>query len=262
MSHQTTALITGATGGVGEALCREFARHGHDLVITARNRQKLEQLASRLNHVYGVKTVALPADLNQPDAVKKLYREIRDSGIVIDFLVNNAGFGLGGYFFHNKLKIQDAMIRVNIMAPTRLCRMFLPGMLSRGSGKILNVSSIGAFMAGPHNSVYCASKAYILSLSEAIGYETSGSGVTVSTLCPGASRTNFARRADMETTRLFNYGVMSPGRVARAAYDGMTRGEKLIVPGCLNRLVLAAVKLSPRCAGTKLSAFFQRPFTC
>lgn len=257
-----TALITGATGGIGEAICREFARHGHDLIITARDRRKLDAMAARLRNTYGVEVAAIPADLNQPDAAKKLFQEVRESGAHVEYLVNNAGFGLGGYFFHNKPKTQDAMIRVNVLAPTRLCRTFLPDMLDRGSGRILNVASTGAFMAGPHNAVYCASKAYVLSLSEAIGEELSGSGVTVSVLCPGATRTGFARRADMETTRLFNYGVMSPREVACAAYCGMMRGQKIIVPGCLNRMLLAAVRLSPRCAATRLSGFIQRQFTC
>lgn len=257
-----TALITGATGGIGEALCREFARNGHDLIVTARDRSKLDEMAARLRHTYGVEVAAIPSDLNQPDAVKKLFQEIRESGAHVEYLVNNAGFGFGGYFFHNKPKTQDAMIRVNVVAPTRLCRMFLPDMLNRGSGKILNVASTGAFMAGPHNAVYCASKAYVLSLSEAIGEELSGSGVTVSALCPGATRTGFAHRADMETTRLFNYGVMSPKDVARAAYRGLMRGEKVIVPGCLNHMLLAAVRLSPRCVATRFSGFIQRQFTC
>lgn len=257
-----TALITGATGGIGEELCREFARHGHNLVVTARNRLKLEEMAARLRRAYGVEVTAIPVDLNQPNAAKKLFGELRDSGAVIDFLVNNAGFGMGGYFFHNKLKTQDAMIRVNVMNPTRLCRMFLPDMLNRGGCKILNVASTGAFMAGPHNAVYCATKAYILSLSEAVGREIEGSGVTVSTLCPGATRTGFAHRAEMETTRLFNYGVMPPRDVAKAAYAGMMRGERLIVPGLINRTLLALVKIAPRCVATRMSGFIQRQFTC
>lgn len=257
-----TALITGATGGIGSELCREFARHRHNLVITARDRRRLEEMAARLKAAYEIEVMPIPIDLNQPGAAKKLFQELRDSGITVDFLVNNAGFGMGGYFFHNKLKTQDAIIRVNILNPTRLCRMFLPGMLEGGGGRILNVASTGAFMAGPYNSVYCASKAYILSLSEAIGHELKDSGVTVSTLCPGATRTGFARRAEMESTRLFHYGVMAPRAVARAAYSGMMRGETLIVPGCLNKALLALTKASPRCVATKVSGFIQRQFTC
>lgn len=262
MSHMAAALITGATGGIGEALCREFARHHHNLVITARDRLRLEKTAGRLRRAYKINITTIPADFNQPDAAKKLFREIRDSGIDIHCLVNNAGFGLGGHFAHNKLKIQDAMIRVNISAPTKLCRMFLPGMLERGCGHILNVASTGAFVAGPHNAVYCAAKAYLLSLSEAITHELRGSGVTVTTLCPGATRTGFARRANMETTRLFNYGVMSPEAVARAAYAAMIRGDRLIVPGYRNRAILLAAKFMPRRAAACISGYIQEQFAC
>ena len=262
MSQMGTALITGATGGIGEALCREFARHSHNLVITARNGRRLDEMANRLRRTYQVDVTTIPADFNQPGEAKKLFTEVRDSGIAVDFLVNNAGFGLGGYFIHNGLKIQDAMIRVNVSTPTKLCRMFLPDMLSRGYGKILNVASTGAFVPGPYNSVYCAAKAYILSLSEAIGHELRGSGITVSALCPGAARTGFAHRANMETTRLFNYGTLSPKQVARAAYIGMMHGEKLIVPGCLSRISICAARLLPRCAATCVSGFIQKQFTC
>lgn len=257
-----TALITGATGGIGEALCREFARHGHSLIVTARDSRKLDEMAARLRRAYGVEVFVIASDLNQPNAVRKLFQEVRESGAHVEYLINNAGFGLGGYFFHNRPKTQDAMLRVNVLAPTRLCRMFLPDMLDRGTGRIMNVSSTGAFMAGPYNAVYCASKAYVLSLSEAMGEELSGSGITVSSLCPGATRTGFASRAKMETTRLFNYGMMSPKDVARAAYRGMMRGEKIIVPGCINHMLLAAARLSPRCVATKVSGFIQRQFTC
>lgn len=262
MNKTKTALITGATGGIGEELCREFARNGHDLVITARNKKKLGEVSARLKRAYQIKVTELVADLNQPDSIKKLFEELRDSGITVDFLVNNAGFGMGGYFFHNKLKTQEAMIRVNIMSITRMCRMFIPDMLNRGGGKILNVASTGAFMAGPYNAVYCATKAYVLSLGEAVACELAGSGVTVSTLCPGATRTAFAHRAEMETTRLFNYGVMRPKDVAKAAYNGMMRGDRIIVPGLLNKTLLLLIKASPRSCAARMSGFIQRQFTC
>lgn len=262
MSHTSTALITGATGGIGEALCREFAKGGHDLVITARNKKKLDEMAQRLAKTYGVAVKTVAADLNQPGAVKTLFEEVRDTGVFVDILVNNAGFGHGGYFFHNKLKTQEALLRVNVLAPTKLCRMFLPGMLEHGRGKILNVSSIGAFAGGPYNAVYCASKAYALSLSEALACELSDSGVTVSALCPGATHTGFAHRANMETTRLFHYGVMHPREVAAEAYRGLMNGERLIIPGCLNRLLIAASRLVPRCAAASFSGFIQKQFRC
>lgn len=255
------ALITGATGGIGEALCREFASHGHNLVITARNKQRLLDVAERLKSAYQVEVLTIPADLNQPDAAKNLFRELREGRMEIDFLINNAGFGLGGAFFHNKLKTQEAMIRVNAIATTKLCRMFLPGLIGRG-GKIMNVASTGAFSGGPYNAVYCATKAYVLSLTEALDCELRGSGVSVSALCPGAVRTGFAHRANMESTRLFHYGVMKPRDVARAAYRGMMRGEKLIIPGCLNKILVLTTRFLPRCVSARASGFIQRQFTC
>lgn len=262
MSIKRTALITGATGGIGEALCHEFARHSHDLVITARNKQRLDELAARLENMYGAHVKAVAVDLNQSDAAKTLFHELRDTSVTIDIFVNNAGFGYGGYFVHNRPKTQEAMLRVNVFTPTKLCRMFLPGMLNRGYGKILNVSSTGAFVGGPYNSVYCASKAYILSLSEALSCELCNSGVTVSVLCPGATHTGFAHRANMETARLFNYGVMRPRQVAFDAYRGLMSGERLIIPGCLNKMIVAAIKFAPRCAAAKVSGFIQKQFTC
>lgn len=255
-----TALITGATGGLGQALCREFARRQFNLVITARSKTKLGELAAALRRGFGVSVTAIPADLNQPNAAKNLFVEVRDGGHKIDVLVNNAGFGLGGFFFHNRLRTQEAMLRVNIAAPTRLCRMFLPAMRERGGGRIMNICSTGSFFPGPFNAVYCASKAYLLSLSEALAEELSGTGVSVTAVCPGATHTGFAHRADMETTRLFNWYVMDPRDVAHEAFVGLMAGRRVVVPGCLNRAMAAAARFLPRGTAARLSGMYQRQF--
>lgn len=261
MSSGKTALITGASGGIGEQLCREFARHGYDVIITARDGEKLGDVAIRLRETYGVKVKTIVADLNQEDSAKVIYHKVRDAGLQVDVLVNNAGFGLGGYFFQNRPRTQDAMIRVNMLSPTRLCRMFLPGMVARGSGKILNVASTGGFVAGPMNAVYCASKAYVLSLTEALAEELSATNITVTALCPGGTHTGFAHRADMETTRLFNYCVMDAWDVAHIGYIGMMMGKRVVVPGLCNKLMIAGIRLLPRSVAVCLSKAIQRPYT-
>ena len=255
-----TVLITGATGGLGQALCREFAKRQFDLLVTARSKQNLDALAVALRRGFGVSVTAFAADLNQPDAARKLFVEVRDSGHRIDILVNNAGFGMGGFFFHNRLRSQEAMLRVNVLTPTKLCRMFLPAMRERGGGKILNICSVGSIYPGPFNAVYCASKAYLLSLSEALAEELCGMGVTVTAVCPGAIHTGFAHRADMETTRLFNWYVMDPADVAREAFLGLMAGRRIVVPGGFNRAMIAMQRLLPRCVSAKLSGMYQRQF--
>lgn len=261
MKNNPTALITGATGGLGIHLCREFALHGYDLVITARDPAKLRELAAQLRGSYGVRVVRYALDLNQNTAPRQLYDKLRAAGIQIDVLVNNAGFGLGGRFVQNRPRVQDAMIRVNVLAPTRLCRLFLPGMLRRGHGGVLNVASTGSFVPGPYNSIYCATKAYILSLTEALAEELRETPVTAAAVCPGAMHTGFAHRAGMETTRLFRYGVMHPADVARYAYRRFAEGRPVSVAGALNKAIVAAVRFVPRCVAAGLSGSVQKPYT-
>lgn len=260
MGKNATALITGASGGLGQELCREFARNSYDLIITARDPAKLRVMAAELRKTYGVRVAVIAADLNQEDAPRQLYEKTRAAGVEVDVLVNNAGFGLGGPFVRSRPRLHSSMIRVNILAPTRLCRLFLPGMLERGRGGILNVASTGAFVAGPGNAVYCATKAYLLSLTEALADELRDTPVVVSAVCPGAIHTGFAHRANMETTPLFNYGVMHPGQVARQAYEGFFRGRPVTVVGLLNQLLIGAVRLLPRCVAVHGSGLIQRQY--
>lgn len=261
MKKNRTALITGASGGLGQELCREFAGHSYDLVITARDPARLRRIAHELRKAYGVRVTVIAADLNQQDAPRQLYEKLARAGFQIDVLVNNAGFGLGGNFVHNRPRVQEAMIRVNVLAPTRLCRMFLPGMIKRGQGGIINICSTGSFVPGPFNSIYCGTKAYLLSLTEALADELRDSPITVTAVCPGAIHTGFAHRADMETTRLFNYGVLSPDEVARCAYRAFTTRRRVVVVGALNRLMIAAVRLLPRDIVARASGIFQQQYT-
>jgi len=259
MAMKRTALITGATGGIGEELCRVFARCGYDLVITARSEQCLNELAVRLRQAYDAKVMVVAQDLAQPGAAQHIYNRLGCAGISVDVLVNNAGYGMGGDFADNDPARQETMLQLNVGAATRMCRRFLPDMLDRGSGRILNMASIGAFVPGPANSIYCAAKAYLLHLSEALSQEVRGTGVSVTAVCPGATRTNFARRADMESTYLFKVGVMNPKQVAHAAYRAMMREKPVTVVGALNKAAIFATRLVPRCVSAKASGFIQKP---
>lgn len=254
-----TALITGATGGLGEELCRTFARQGYQLVITARNKSALEAQARRLRRAYGAPVTVLAADFCATGAPLTLFNELGMMGIEVDVLVNNAGFSAGGDFVEITPEQQQEMMRVNMSAPTQLFRMLLPHMLSRGRGRILNVCSTGSIAPGPHNAVYCATKAYLLHLSEALSQEVRGTGVTVTAVCPGAIHTGFAHRAEMETTYLFRFGVMHPKAVAQAVYTAMMKGKHVEVVGTQNKALMFAARLAPRCTVARLSGWIQKP---
>lgn len=246
MEHRKTALITGATGGIGRALCGRLARLGYDLILTGRNPSRLRWLARQLEAAYGVEVRFIGADLGIKGAARELCARLDRMGARVDVLINNAGFGLGGGFVNDPPDVQREMLYVDIHAVTDLCRHFLPKMLERGRGRILNVASIGAFVPGANNAVYCAAKAYVLSLSLALAEECRGTGVSVTALCPGATHTGFARRARLESSLLFHLGVMSPARVADEACRGMLQGRKMVIPGLQNKVFNVLCRLAPR----------------
>ncbi|MDR2933504.1 MAG: SDR family oxidoreductase [Oscillospiraceae bacterium] len=260
MNGIKTALITGATGGIGSELCKEFARHGYNLVITATNEERLDAAAAQLRGSYGIRVLPLVLDLAGDGAADELYNMIDEEGIAIDALVNNAGFGLGGYFYTNRPGRQTEMMRVIMGVPTRLCRLFIPDMLRRGHGRILNMASLGSFVPGPMNAVYCASKAYLLSLSEALAEELCDKGIQVTAACPGGTRSRFAETSNMETTMLFNYCVLHPGLVAREAFHAMMRGKRVCVIGPVTKIMVAASRIAPRGLTARISREIQQPF--
>jgi short-subunit dehydrogenase len=242
-----TALVTGASSGIGLELATLLARDRHDLVLVARGRDRLDGIARGLTEEFGVHTTALPADLARPEAPDEIARELSARGLCVDVLVNNAGFGLLGPFAAAPLDRALAMIQVNVAALTHLARLMLPGMLERRRGRILNLASTAAFQAGPLMAVYYATKAYVLSFSEALANETSGTGVTVTALCPGTTETEFQKAAGMEKTAIFRGPlVMSAADVARAGYAGMKRGDRIVIPGAANRVLVQALRLTPR----------------
>src|SRR5215213_8177134 len=199
---RSTALITGGSVGIGLELARQFATHGHDLILVARNRDKLEAAAGMLEGRYGIRVTVIPSDLADAGSPQRLYDAILEQGIDIEYLVNNAGFGLGGEFADTDLNTELDMIQVNIASVVHLTKLFMQPMLKRKSGGVLNVASVGAFQPGPLISVYYASKAFVLSFSEAIAEELRNSGVTVTCLCPGPTATNFADTAGIRNSRL------------------------------------------------------------
>jgi short-subunit dehydrogenase len=226
-------------------MAKVLAEHGHDLVLVARRKDKLEDLARELNAQHGVTTHVIAKDLSVPRAAQEVFDETGQAGVTVDILVNNAGFQVYGNFFEVDLDKLLAMIQVNLTALTHLTGLFLPGMVQRGRGRIVNVGSTGSFVPGPLNAVYCATKAYVLSFSEAIAEELDGTGVTVTALCPGATHTEFASRANIEDINIFQ-NTMSARAVAEAGYRAMMRGTQVMITGFNNKLMALATRFVPR----------------
>ena len=254
-----TALITGASSGIGLELAKLFAAGGFDLVLVARRGDKLEALGKELAQQYGITSQAIAADLADAAAPEELFTQLAAAGVTVDVLVNNAGFGELGPFATIDLATGRRMIQVNITALTDLTKLFLPGMLTRGRGRILNVASTAGFAPGPLMAVYYATKAYVISFSEAVAEELRGSGVSVTVLCPGPTLTEFQSVAHMESTRLFKMPgvVMDAGSVARAGYAGVMRGKRMVVPGFFNLLLPLVIRFSPRAMVVRVARIFQ-----
>jgi short-subunit dehydrogenase len=244
------ALVTGASGGIGLELARLFAGDGHDLVLVSRGGERLAAIARDLEDRYRVQVRAIPRDLSNPIAPLSLFDECGE----VDFLVNNAGFGHRGAFADEDPVLLSEMLQVNVAALTQLTRMFLPAMIERGEGRILNVASTAAFQPGPLMAVYYASKAYVVSFSEAIANELRNSGVTVTCFCPGATHTGFAARAGIEKSRLFKtLGAMSAEKVALDGYRALMEGRTLAISGTHNWLVAQSTRFAPRKLVTAIS---------
>jgi short-subunit dehydrogenase len=250
MSHSNTAqrrtaLVTGTTSGIGEELTNVLAATGHDLVLVSQNAARLAEQRARLRERHGVDVHVIANDLAAPGAAAAVHGELRRAGIRVDVLVNNAGFNVSGPFAETSLEDESRMMQLHVLFLTQLTKLLLPAMVERGDGRILNVGSTGSFSPVPLDAVYAATKAFVLSFSSAIRAELRGTGVTVSTLCPGATNTPFARKAGIQNTLLFKYFVMEPRDVARIAYDGMMAGKKVIVPGLLNALLVWLMPVTP-----------------
>lgn len=249
----STVLITGASGGIGYELAKLFARDHHNLVLVARSGDKLTQVASELQ-AHGISIKIVPLDLAEAPAPKFLFDQLQREGIPVDILINNAGFGAFGDFAHMSDQHILGQINLNILALTQLTKLFLPPMLDRRSGRIMNVASTAGFQPGPLMAVYYATKAYVISFSEAIANELHDSGVTVTCFCPGATHTGFAKRAGNDKSRLFKQlGAMSAQKVALDGYRAVMAGRTLAISGLQNWFVAQSTRLGPRKMVTAIS---------
>ncbi len=241
-----TALVTGASTGIGLELCRLLARDGYELFLVARDRAKLEAVCGEMRERGSPAAHPIAVDLARPDSAETIARHFNSAAP--DVLINNAGFGLVGQFAKLDLGTQRDMIQVNVCSLVELTHLLLPGMLQRGSGSIMNVASTAAFQPGPLMAIYYATKSFVLHFSEAIAEELRGTGITVTALCPGPTQTEFEARAKASGTRLFKGGlkVMSAGEVAQIGYRAMRKGKVLSIAGWRNRLGMEALRLAPR----------------
>ena len=242
-----TALITGASSGLGAEFARIHASKGDNLVLVARSKEKMDILKSEIEKQFGVSVYVIAKDLSEQAAPQVIYDELQQQKIDVDYLVNNAGFGDFGVFADCKWERQLEMIHLNIAALAYLTRLFLPEMMERKFGKVLNVASTAAFQPGPTMSVYFATKAFVLSFSEAIAYELKGTGVTVTALCPGATETGFKAAAALDKSSLFKGNAIAGSReVAEFGYKAMMKGKTVVIHGCMNNLMAQSVRFAPR----------------
>ncbi|WP_058763665.1 SDR family NAD(P)-dependent oxidoreductase [Exiguobacterium chiriqhucha] len=255
---QRTVLITGVSGGIGKELADRFARVGHEMVLVSRNEEKLNMLAEQYRTTYGVGVTVIAKDIGTPGVPEAIFKELQEKQIHVDYLVNNAGFGLYGKFLETDINQEANMIDVNIKALTVMTKLFLPGMVERNQGGVMNVSSMVGFFPGPLMSVYHATKAYVLSFSEALANEVSNTNVTVTALCPGLTSTGFVDRSGMQASNLVRSGtIMEAGRVADIGYRGFMNGKPLIIPGRRNRLVAFLPRLLSRQRVTQMMRTMQ-----
>jgi short-subunit dehydrogenase len=249
--NKKTALITGATSGLGYEFVKLFASDGYDLVLVARNNRKLTEIKNTFSQV---KITLIEKDLSIEGAAKEVFEEVERHGISIDILVNNAGFGLKGTFDKLDIQKQLNMIQLNTATLTELTYYFLQKMKQRNSGRILNVASTAAFQPGPLMAVYFATKAYVLSFSEALMEELSGTSVTVTALCPGATKTNFGAVANVENSKMFSQ-AMSAEVVAKQGYTALMKGKRVFVPGGVNKAGVLGTKFMPRSIAAKVAKY-------
>ena len=246
MTNPSAAIVTGASSGMGVEYAKLLAKDGHGLVLVARREGRLAALASEIEKAYRVQARVVAADLAVPAGISRVVDEVKRLGLEVEFLVNDAGFAASGPFAESDLEHLLDLVRVNVVALLTLTRSFLPDMISRGRGRILNVGSTAGFVPGPYMAVYYASKAFVNSFTEALWYELRGTGVTVTVSCPGATATEFAAVAGNERSLLFRLGAADAVEVAREGYRAMMRGDPLVVHGLRNKLLLQSLRLSPR----------------
>lgn len=236
------ALITGASSGIGCELCKLFAADRFNLVLVARNEARLKRVAGELQATHGISTKVLAKDLSEATTPSEIFDALRD--IPISILVNNAGFGWRGQFVRGELQRSLEMMRVNMDALAQLTHLFAQPMLARGQGRILNVASTAAFQPGPLTAIYYATKAFVFSFSGGLAEELAGTGVTVTTLCPGPTRTEFFERAEMQRSSPWLH-MMSAEKVAKIGYRGLMKGKRIVIPGIMNKITSTIARCLP-----------------
>lgn len=253
------AVITGASAGLGEQFAFRFARDGHDVVLAARNTARLEGLAERLR-VHKVTPYVIGADLSHPDGAKRLFDEVTRRGLEIEYLVNNAGAGSSGPFLDQPLEGEADLVELNCSSLLKLTHLFATPMKARGRGRILNIASTAAFQPGPYMATYFATKAFVVSFSEALAFELEKTGVSVTCYCPGPIATEFPTRSGNGKTRLFKRGgIAKPEDVAHEAFEAMMRGDVLAVHGFVNWVTAQSVRFSPRSVVRSIAAALNQP---
>ncbi len=258
-----TALVTGASAGIGAALARVYAANGYDLVLTARREDRLQKLAAALATQHGVKTTVFAADLSDPAAPQHLYDRITAQGLTIDALINNAGYGVPGYFVNTNWASQRDFLQVLVTAPTHLCHLFLPGMIERGFGRILNIASlVGLLPSTPGQSLYGGAKSYIVQLSQTLWAETRGTGVHVTALCPGFTYSEFhdVTGTRARVNRLPKFMWMDAETVARQGFAAVEANRAVYVNGAVNRALATLAKALPRRVALRLVAGQSKSF--
>lgn len=258
MPDRATALITGPSFGIGLELARIFAREGFNLVLVARSADRLRLLAAEMEKAHNTRSLILAVDLTEPGAAAYVLDQTTRANIAVNALVNNAGFGQYGLFVENDLEECLRQIQLNVTTLTHLTRLYLPEMVERKHGRILNVASTAAFQPGPLMAVYFATKAYVLHFSEALANELAGTGVTVTCLCPGATATEFHKRAHATGMALLRFGAMDARTVAEDGYQALMDGRPVVISGFKNWLVAQSVRLSPRALVTKIARITQQ----
>ena len=254
-----TALITGASTGIGYELARLFARNGYDLILISQNQERLSQAVAKLLKTYRISIHTLTIDLSLSDSPKEIYRQLQRESRSVDILVNNAGYGVYGEFSRTDLEEELRMMQLNMVSLTHLTKLFLGDFLARNRGRILNVASTAGFLPGPYMAVYYASKAYVLSFSEALASELQGSKVCVTTLAPGPTNTEFLKRPLIQGSRPQRLPItMDAETVARAGYHGLMKGKPVVIPGLVNKLLTFSIRLGPRSMVTRTVRWLQK----
>jgi len=247
-----TALVTGASSGIGREIAELAAGDGYDVVVTARREERLRELAESVERDHGVSATVVAQDLAEPDAADRLYETVRDAGVDVDVLVNNAGVPLYGRFTDTDPEAERDMLRVNVTAPTELTRLFLPEMVERGRGGVLNTASLTSFYPIPRKAVYGATKSYLLSFSRAVAHEAEDAGVTVTALCPGVVETEYAERGGVADSGTMSGVTNDPRSVAAAGWNGFRNGERIVLPSGIASYAAQLTRVLPRRTATRL----------